>query len=93
MINEDLVEQAALGILQELGWRYEDPVSIAPDGPRSRRVSHGDVVLPGLLEEAAKRLNPGIPEEVLHAQAGAEFRDPLSDRGEPAHSPPAGRWD
>ena len=65
--TEDLVEQVALGILQELGWRYEDPVSIAPDGPRSRRVSHGDVVLPGLLEEAAKRLNPGIPEEVLHA--------------------------
>lgn len=66
-INEDLVEQAALGILQELGWRYEDPVSIAPDGLEPRRVSNADVVLPKLLEDAAKRLNPDIPEEALQA--------------------------
>ncbi|MDU9002403.1 type I restriction endonuclease subunit R [Sedimentitalea todarodis] len=65
--TEDLVEQVALGILQDLGWRYEDPVSIAPDGPERQRVSNGDVVLPSLLEEAAKRLNPDIPEEALQA--------------------------
>lgn len=63
--TEDLVEQVALGTLQELGWRYEDPVLIAPDGPDKRRVSNGDVVLRGLLEEAAKRLNPNIPEEAM----------------------------
>ncbi|MPQ96165.1 type I restriction endonuclease subunit R [Thioclava sp. JE_KL1] len=63
--TEDLVEQVALGILQEIGWRYEDPASIAPDGPERRRVSNGDVVLPELLEEAAKRLNPDIPEDAL----------------------------
>lgn len=63
--TEDLVEQVALGTLQEIGWRYEDPVLIAPDGPEKRRVSNGDVVLDGLLEEAARRLNPGIPDEAL----------------------------
>ncbi len=63
--TEDLVEQVALGILQEIGWRYEDPVLIAPDGPDKRRVSNGDVVLGWLLEAAAKRLNPGIPDEAL----------------------------
>jgi len=63
--TEDLVEQVALGILQEIGWRYEDPVRIAPDGPEKRRVSNGDVVLDGLLEAAAKRLNPDIPDEAL----------------------------
>jgi type I restriction enzyme R subunit len=63
--TEDLVEQVALGTLQELGWRYEDPLAIAPDGPQKRRISNGDVVLDGLLEEAAKRLNPDIPEEAL----------------------------
>ncbi|SMY09948.1 type I restriction endonuclease subunit R [Flavimaricola marinus] len=63
--TEDLVEQVALGILQEIGWRYEDPILIAPDGPEKRRVSNGDVVLDGLLEAAAKRLNPGIPDEAL----------------------------
>lgn len=63
--NEDLVEQAALSILRGLGWRYEDPVSIAPDGPDSRRVSNTVTLLSGLLEEAARRLNPGIPNDAL----------------------------
>ncbi len=31
-INDDLVEQVALALMQELGWGYEDPVSIALDG-------------------------------------------------------------
>lgn len=64
-INEDLVEQAALGIIQDLGWRYEDPISIAPDGPNKQRTSNGDVVLLGLLTSAVQRINPGIPEEAL----------------------------
>ncbi|PRZ46870.1 type I restriction endonuclease subunit R [Tritonibacter scottomollicae] len=63
--TEDLVEQVALSILQDLGWRYEDSISIAPDGPNKRRVSNGDVVLGGLLEDAARRLNPDIPDEAL----------------------------
>ncbi|VCU62048.1 Type I restriction-modification system, restriction subunit R [Tritonibacter mobilis] len=63
--NEDLVEQVALGTLQDLGWRYEDPISIAPDGPNKQRVSNGDVVLGGLLEETVRRLNPDIPDEAL----------------------------
>ncbi|MDO6729585.1 type I restriction endonuclease subunit R [Marinovum sp. 2_MG-2023] len=65
--TEDLVEQVALGILQDLGWRYEDPISIAPDGPDRRRVSNTETLLPGLLQEAAKRLNPGIPDDALRA--------------------------
>lgn len=64
--TEDLVEQVALGTLEELGWRYEDSISIAPDGPDKRRVSNGDVVLSELLDEAARRLNPGIPDEALY---------------------------
>lgn len=65
--TEDLVEQAALGILQDLGWRYEDPVAIAPDRPYRQRVSNTEVVLLGLLEDAARRLNPGMPDEALQA--------------------------
>ncbi|WP_205879928.1 hypothetical protein [Leisingera sp. NJS201] len=44
-INEDLVEQAVLAILQELGWRFEDPFEIAPDGPNRQRGAYGEVVL------------------------------------------------
>ena len=64
-ITEALVERAVLDLLQELGWRYEDPADIAPDGPDKRRTSNGEVILPGLLEEAARRINPHIPQEVL----------------------------
>jgi type I restriction enzyme R subunit len=65
--TEDIVEQVALSTLQELGWRYEDPVSIAPDGPDKRRISNGEVVLVELLDGAARRLNPGIPDEALQS--------------------------
>lgn len=64
-ITEAVVEQAVLDLLQELGWRYEDPADIAPDGPHKRRTSNGEVILPGLLEAAARRINPHIPQQVL----------------------------
>jgi len=66
-ISEDVVEQAVLSILQELGWRYADPVDISPDGRNKLRTSNGEVVLLELLSEAAHRLNPNIPDEALQA--------------------------
>lgn len=65
--TEDVVEQAVLALLQDIGWRYEDAVAIAPDGPDRRRAAYGEVVLADLLEDTARRLNPDIPEEALHA--------------------------
>jgi len=65
--TEDLVEQAALGILEELGWRYQNPIAIAPDGPERLRVSNTETVLSGVLEAAARRLNPDIPDDALHS--------------------------
>ncbi|MCI5045831.1 MAG: type I restriction endonuclease subunit R [Aquisalinus sp.] len=65
--TEDLVEQAALALMQELGWRFEDAIAIAPDGPERRRGAYGEVVLTSFLEEAARRLNPDIPEEALQS--------------------------
>lgn len=66
-INEDTVEQAAIDIIQDLGWRYEDPDAIGPDGPEPRRGSYGEVVLMDMLIEAAGRLNAGIPDETVRA--------------------------
>jgi type I site-specific restriction-modification system R (restriction) subunit len=65
--SEDLVEQALLAILQRLGWRYDDPLSISPDSTNKQRTSNGEVVLVGLLTDAARRINPDIPEEALIA--------------------------
>jgi type I restriction enzyme R subunit len=63
--SEDLVEQAVLAILQDLGWRYDDPLSISPDGQNKQRTSNGEVVLKGLLADAVRRINPDVPEEAL----------------------------
>ena len=65
--NEDLVEQAVLALLQELGWRYDDPLLISPDGQNKQRASNGEVVLKGLLADAARRINPNVPEEAIGA--------------------------
>ncbi|MGB0901987.1 type I restriction endonuclease subunit R [Halocynthiibacter sp.] len=63
--TEDLVELAALDILQDLGWRYADPQLIAPDGKEKARGSFGEVVLRDILADAAKWLNPDVPQEAL----------------------------
>ncbi|MEO1150663.1 MAG: type I restriction endonuclease subunit R [Pseudomonadota bacterium] len=65
--NEDLVEQAVLAICQELGWRFENPLDIAPDGPQRRRGAYAEVILSDLLRETAHRLNPDIPEEAIES--------------------------
>jgi hypothetical protein len=63
MINEDLVEQAALAILQDQGIPYLGADVISPDGTDPERASHGEVLLMGRLEAAVARLNPRIPED------------------------------
>lgn len=63
MINEDLVEQAALAILQDQGIPYLGADVISPDGAAPERASNGDVLLMRRLEEAVAQLNPHIPED------------------------------
>jgi type I restriction enzyme, R subunit len=63
MINEDLVEQAALAFLQEQGIPYLGADMISPDGKQPERASYGEVLLMGRLEEAVARLNLHIPED------------------------------
>ena len=63
MINECLVERAALEILEELGFSYLNPAVISPDGSSPERPDYGEVILGERLEAAVLRLNPTIPEE------------------------------
>lgn len=65
--NEDLVEQAALAMFQELGWQFADPLLIGPDWAQKARASYGEVVLRDKLDAAARQLNPGMPPEALEA--------------------------
>lgn len=60
--SEDIVEEAGIAILKELGWLHLHGVSIAPDGPAPQRQAFSEVVLLPRLEKALETLNPHAPE-------------------------------
>ena len=62
-LNEDIVEQAALEWLSNVGFDVAHGPHIAPGEPETERESFGDVVLAGRLRDAIRRLNPHLPEE------------------------------
>ena len=60
--SEDIVEQAGIEILKDLGWSFLPGPQIAPDGSFPARQAFADVVLLSRLETAVERLNPTLPE-------------------------------
>jgi type I restriction enzyme R subunit len=62
-LSESDVEQALLEQLQTLGYAIEYEENIGPDGHRSERESHDEVMLRQRFEDAVARLNPTIPPE------------------------------
>ncbi len=60
--SEDVVEQASIEILQDLGWNYLHGTVIAPDGVAAERQAFSDVILLPRLEKAVADLNPTLPE-------------------------------
>ena len=61
--TESVVEQAALGWLESIGWRVAHGPDIAPDMPAAERRDYGEVVLAKRLRDALTRLNPDLPAE------------------------------
>lgn len=82
-ITEDIVEQAALETLQELGWAYLPGPVLAPDGITPERRSNSDVILIGRLEAAIAKLNPDAPEqaqsEALRKLVSGELSDLIEE--------------
>jgi type I restriction enzyme R subunit len=62
-LDESIVEDAALGWLDELGYSILHGPALAPGEDAQERASFGDVVLAGRLREAIEQLNPRIPAE------------------------------
>lgn len=60
--SEDLIEQASISLLRDLGWDYVHGSVIAPDGPSPERRAFSDVILLPRLEKAVADLNPTLPE-------------------------------
>src|SRR3990170_8052100 len=63
ILTESNIEDVALEILSELGYKILHGPDIAPDGINPQRKSYSDVVLIKRLRDAVDRINPNIPEE------------------------------
>jgi type I restriction enzyme R subunit len=63
--TESVVEKAALGWLEAIGWQRVNGADIAPGEAAAERSDFGDVVLIGRLRSALVQLNPDLPEEAL----------------------------
>src|SRR5579871_1874504 len=64
-ITESMVEQAALGWFEGMGYAVLHGPDIAQGEPAAERSSYADVVLNGRLRSALGRINPGVPAGVL----------------------------
>ena len=64
-ITEFVVEDAALGWLESLGWTVAHGPDIAPDTLCAERAGYGQVVLERRLRDALAQLNKDLPAEAL----------------------------
>src|SRR3989338_6403940 len=79
IITESEVEEAALEILEELGYEIIHGPDIAPDGASPERQSYADVLLLGRLKDAVDRLNPKSPREAKEEAVGQILRSESPD--------------
>ncbi len=63
--TESVVEDAALGWLESLGYGVKHGPDIAPGELAAERTSYGQVILEDRLRQALVRLNPSLPTEAL----------------------------
>jgi type I restriction enzyme R subunit len=61
--TESMVEEAALGWFEQLGYAVLPGPQLAPGEPAAERDSFSDVVLVDRLRDAIRQLNPSIPED------------------------------
>lgn len=67
--TESVVEEAAIGYFQELGYEYIPGPEIYADGLFAERRGYGEVVLVQRLQKALKQINPHLPETALDEAA------------------------
>jgi type I restriction enzyme, R subunit len=82
ILNESVVEDAALEYLRDLGYATEFGPNIAPDGSDPQRHSFERIYLYGRLRDAGQRLNPGHPDlvdEAIKRLERAESQNPIAE--------------
>lgn len=68
-LNEDGYEHQFINWLKSIGWDWKYGPDISPDGPSPERTSYKDVILNERLEDAIKRINPGLPIDNIRSVA------------------------
>lgn len=66
ILTESKIEEFAIGLFEQLGYRYLYGPDIAPDGTNPRRVSFEEVVMVESLRHAVYRINHTLPQEVCN---------------------------
>jgi type I restriction enzyme R subunit len=68
-LNEDGYEHQFINWLKGIGWDWKYGPDISPDGSSPERTSYKDVILNERLEDAIKRINPGLPKDNIRSVA------------------------
>ena len=66
ILTESKIEEFAIGLFEQLGYRYLYGPDIAPDGTNPKRVSFEEVVMVESLRHAVYRINHALPQEVCN---------------------------
>ena len=69
ILCEPEVEEAAIQLLQDLGYSYSHNSEIASDSPAPERAAWKDVVLEGRFRTSLARINPHLPPDALYEAA------------------------
>ena len=64
VLTESKIEEFAIGLFEQLGYRYLYGPDIAPDGTNPKRASFEEVVMVESLHHAVYRINHTLPQEV-----------------------------
>jgi type I restriction enzyme R subunit len=75
-MKEDIVEKAALGWFEAIGYEVARGAEISPGGGDPLRKTYEEVVLLTRLKSALRRLNPDLPEDEINQVAITASRPP-----------------
>lgn len=64
-LTESAIEELAIKLFEALGYTHIYAPDIAPDGESPERRDYAEVLLHGRLEQAARRINPRLPPDLL----------------------------
>lgn len=63
--TEDLLEEAAIEILQNLGYEYASGLDLSPGGSQVEREDYKEVILAPRVQSVLRQINAELPEEAL----------------------------